>query len=160
MMFESTSQDAKVELKGVHLCCGGCVDAAADAVASVPGVTFHCKAANGTVSLTAKGTGELQKALDAIADAGLHGVPDDPRFTMKVEKNIPAGLVQRLTVSGIHNCCQPCCDAIKHAISTVAGVHEDSARPGHASFVVAGKFFRIATHSALNLAGFHAKVHE
>ena len=43
-----------VQVKGVHLCCGGCVDAVATAVASVPGVAFQCDMENGTVALTAK----------------------------------------------------------------------------------------------------------
>lgn len=108
-----------LKLEGVHLCCGGCVDAVATALESVPGTTFACDMENGTVTFTARDDATAQKALDAIAAAGLHGDTGNERLRMKAEPNIAAGKVQRARVSGIHNCCQPCYEAIEGAIRSV-----------------------------------------
>jgi periplasmic mercuric ion binding protein len=149
-----------LKLKGVHLCCGGCVDAVATALESVPVATFQCDMENGTVTLTAEDDVAAQKALDAIAAAGLHGETGNERLKMKAEPNIPPGKVRRLRVSGIHNCCQPCCEAIKGAARSVEGVTSDTTEPGETAFEVRGNFSAAELVRALNAAGFHAKVKE
>ncbi len=83
----SNQTETQVRLRGVHLCCGGCTDAVAAAVESVPGATCRCDMENGTVTLTARDRAAAQKALDAIADAGLHGETGDERLAMD-----PAGI--------------------------------------------------------------------
>jgi copper chaperone CopZ len=113
---------------------------------------------NGTVTLNAKDDAGAQKALDAIAAAGLHGETDNERLKMKTEHNIPPGKVRRLKVSDIHNCCQPCCEAIQGAIRSVEGVTSDTAEPGETAFEVRGIFSAAALVRSLNAAGFHAKV--
>jgi mercuric ion binding protein len=155
-MALSNQTDTQVQLKGVHLCCGGCVNAVATAVESVPGVACQCDMAHGTVTLTAPDDAAAQKALDAIAAAGLHGETGNAHLAMRAEPNIPAGKVQRLTVSGIHNCCQPCYEAIKRAIDSVEGVTDDTARPGKTTFEVSGRFSAAQLVRALNAAGFYA----
>ncbi len=150
--------EARVQLKGVHLCCGGCVDAVATAVESVPGVAHQCDREKGAVALTAKDEATAQQALDAIADAGLHGETGDPHLAMKAERNVPPGRARKLKVSGIHNCCEPCCAAIRGAIEAVEGVTGHTARPGATTFEVSGNFSAAELVRALNRAGFHAKV--
>lgn len=154
----SNRAETQVQLKGVHLCCGGCVDAVATAVEGVPGATVQCDMESRTVTLTAKYDATAQKALDAIADAGLHGETGDKHLAMKVERHVPPGKVQRLKITGIHNCCQPCYQAIKDAIDRVEGVTNDTAEPGKTTFEVNGNFHADALLEALNAAGFHAKV--
>jgi mercuric ion binding protein len=78
----------------------------------------------------------------------------------KVESSVPAGKVKSLKLSGIHNCCQPCCEAIKEAIATVDGVTGDTAEPRQTSFAVSGDFSAAALIEALHAAGFHAEVEE
>ena len=78
----------------------------------------------------------------------------------KVESSVPAGKVKSLKLSGIHNCCQPCCEAIKEAIATVDGVTGDTATPRQTSFEVRGDFSAAAFIEALHAAGFHAEVEE
>ena len=77
-----------------------------------------------------------------------------------VESIVPAGKVKRLKLSGIHNCCQPCCEAIKLAIESVDGVTGDTAAPHETSFEVIGDFSAAALVEALHVAGFHAEVQE
>ena len=113
---------------------------------------------NRTVTLTANDDAAAQKALDAIAGAGLHGETDNERVKMKAEQNIPPGKVQKLKVSDIHNCCLPCCEAIQGAIRRVEGVTSATAEPGETTFEVRGNFEAAALVRSLNAAGFHAKV--
>jgi mercuric ion binding protein len=159
-MEPSNQTETHIQLKGVHLCCGGCTDAIASALEGMPGVAFQCDMEHGTVALTAKDSTMAQQALDAIADAGFHGETGNAHLAIKPEHNIPSGKVQRLKVSGIHNCCQLCTEAIKGAIKSVPGVTEDTARPGETNFEVIGHFAADELLRALNTAGFHVKVSE
>lgn len=149
-----------VQLKGIHLCCGGCTDAVATALKGMPGLAFQCDMEHGIVDLTAKDNFVAQRALDAIAGAGFHGETGDANLAMKPESNIPPGKVQKLKVSGIHNCCQGCTEAIQGAINSVPGVTGDTVQPGKTSFEVTGNFAADKLFRALNAAGFHAKMSE
>lgn len=157
-MASSHHTNTRVQLTGVHLCCRGCVDAVVTAAESVPGVTARCDMAHGTATLNAQDVAAAQQALDAIAAAGLHGETGDAHLAMRPQRDLPPGRVQRLTVSGIHNCCQPCYEAIRGAIYNVDGVTSDTAEPGKSTFEVTGHFSATELVHALNTAGFHAKV--
>lgn len=146
-----------VQLQGVHLCCGGCTDAVENAVATVPGASCQCDMEHGTVDLTASDRDSARRALDAIADAGLHGASDDPDLAMRTERDLPPGKVRSLTIHDIHNCCIPCQEAIQGAIARVEGVDGDTARPGRTTFQVNGHFSADELLRSLNAAGFHAQ---
>jgi periplasmic mercuric ion binding protein len=154
----ATRSEIKVELTGVHLCCQGCVNAVDAALRNVEGVNSHCDMENGTVSFTAGDDATAQKALDSLAAAGFYGRTDNQDLVMKSVGNVSHGKVKSLRVSGIHNCCGPCCDAIKGAIATVDGVTGDTAEPGATAFEVTGDFHAAALVKALNDAGFSARV--
>lgn len=159
-MEPSNQSEARVQLKGVHLCCGGCTNAIATALEGIPDVAFQSDSEHSTVNLTAQDSAQAQQALDAIASAGLHGETGHPYPAIQPEPNIPTGQVQQLEVSGIHNCCQTCNDAIQGAIQNVPGVTEDTAQAGEPHFEVRGNFAAEELLRALNSAGFHAKVSE
>jgi mercuric ion binding protein len=154
----ATRTEIKVELTGVHLCCRGCVNAADAALMSVEGVNSHCNMENGTVTFTAGDAATAQKALVSLAAAGFYGSTDHQDLRMKPMGNVPHGKVNSLKVAGIHNCCGPCCDAIKEAIATVDGVTGDTAKPRATTFEVTGDFHAAALVRALNDAGFSAQV--
>jgi copper chaperone CopZ len=147
-----------VELKGVHLCCMGCVNALTAAVETVPGAACRCDMDSGAVTLTAPDEAAAQRALDAIAAAGFYGDTGDSPLAIQFPADLPAGMVQRLVVSGIHNCCRPCYDAIEGAIRSVAGVTGDTAAPRMTTFQVTGNFSASELVQALHAAGFHAQV--
>ncbi len=159
-MEPSSQPEVRVNLKSVHLCCGGCVDAVASALEPMRGVAFQCDMEHGTVALTAKDDAVAQQALDAIAAAGLHGETGDPHLAMTPEPNVPPGMVRRLKLSGVHNCCRACYEGIKGAIESVQGVTGDTVQPELTSFEVTGNFSATELIGALNAAGFHAKVNE
>src|SRR5438270_154243 len=119
----------EIELTGVHLCCQGCVNAANAALGSVEGVGSRCDMWTRTVTLTGDNSA-ARKALDALAAAAFYGTSDNPNLAMKPVGDVPGGMVKRVEVSGIHNCCGPCCRAIQGAIATVDGVTGDTAKPG------------------------------
>lgn len=154
----TTTTEVHLELTGVHLCCQGCVDAVDEAIGSVTGVHSLCDMERGTVNLTAPDADKARKALDALAAAGFYGHSDDPGLAMQPVGAVPSGKVKGVIVSGIHNCCTPCCDAIRDAIATVAGVTGDTARPRATDFEVRGDFHAGALVKALNEAGFSASV--
>src|SRR5207244_11533409 len=114
--------EIKVKVTGVHLCCQGCVDAVDAAVKNVAGATSRCDMEKRTVTLTARDDAAAQKALDAIAAAGFYGRTDHEQLAMKPVSSIPRDRVKSLKVSGIHNCCRLCSQAIKEAVPTVGGV--------------------------------------
>lgn len=75
-----------------------------------------------------------------------------------VGRKVPTEHVSRLKLHGVHNCCGPCCDAIRGAIWAVAGVTGDTAEPGNRDFVVVGDFSPAELIEALHAAGFHAEI--
>lgn len=152
--------ETKVVLKGVHLCCDACVDGVGVALKGVEGVKARCDMGNRTVTFTADDDAAAQKALDALAHAGYHGDTGNPQLTMKAQGNVPQGKVKLLKVSGIHDCCWPCCQAIKGAIKTVAGVTGDTATSEATAFEVTGDFDAASLVKALNAAGFSARVNQ
>ena len=154
----ATRSEIKVELTGVHLCCQGCVNAVDAALMNVEGVNSRCDMENGTVTFTAANAAAARKALDSLAAAGFYGSADRQDLAMKPVGEVPRGKVNSLRVSGIHNCCGPCCDAIKEAIATVDGVTGDTAKPAVTTFEVTGDFRASALVKALNNAGFSARV--
>jgi periplasmic mercuric ion binding protein len=150
----------KVELKGVHICCDACVAGVDVALKDVEGVESRCDIGNRTVTLTAEDDAAARNALDALAAAGYHGETGNQQLAMKAQSDAPRGKVKRLKVSGIHNCCWPCCKAIKDAIKTVSGVTGDTARSEATAFEVTGDFDAPALLQALHDAGFNAQVNQ
>jgi len=150
--------EIQVKLTGVHLCCQGCVNAANTALMSVEGVHSRSEMENGTVTLTGKDDAAAQKALNALATAGFYGNSDNQNLVMKPGGTLPVGKIKSVKVSGIHNCCGPCCDAIKEAINSVQGVTSNTAKPRVTTFAVTGDFYAADLERALNRAGFSAQV--
>jgi mercuric ion binding protein len=149
--------ETKVELKGVHICCGAC-EKAIGGVLDAAGVKGTCDKAAGTVTFTAGDEKGAQKALDGLAAAGLHGASSVKDIAIKEDSGATAGKVKSLTVTGAHNCCGACCKAIKGIVAKVDGVKSDDLKPKEKSFVVTGDFDAAALVKALNDGGFHVKV--
>jgi len=120
-------QAAEVTVKGVHLCCGGCVSAAQDALSEVKGVTDVAGDQN-TKVIAFKATDDktAKAAFDALAKAGFHGAA----FIDKKEASFPSINVKKgttsnsITVTGVHLCCGACVTGVKKALEQVKGVDE------------------------------------
>jgi len=149
--------ETKVELKGVHLCCGGCVKAANKAVAD-SGARSTANQGVKTVFITADDDAGAQKALDALAAAGFHGKSDSATIKSPEAKDVPAGKVKKLEVTGAHNCCGACNNAIKAALKKVTGVTGDTAAANSKEFSIEGDFSAADAIKALYDAGYHVEV--
>jgi periplasmic mercuric ion binding protein len=149
--------ETKVELKGVHLCCGACVNGA-KGILKKEGVKGYVSQKDKTITIEAGDDKAAQKAVDALAEAGFHGESGNKAVTIKDDSGAEKGNVKSLTVSGAHNCCGACCKAIKATVKGVKGVTGDTATPKAASFTVTGDFDGAELVKALNDAGFHVKV--
>ena len=150
--------ETKVELKGVHLCCPGCVNAVSGILKKVDGVEGKCDAKAGMVTLTAKDDAAAQKALDALAAGGFHGDTGNKDLAIKDDSGAEKGKVKSLTLTGAHNCCGQCNKAIKETVKKVAGVESDTAKSKEDTFEVKGDFDAAELVKALNAAGYHVKV--
>jgi copper chaperone CopZ len=149
--------ETKVELKNVHICCGACVNAA-NKILKAAGVEGAADQKKKTVTIKAADTEAAQKAVDALAAGGFHGESSDKAVTIKDDSGATTGKVDKLTVTGAHNCCPACCRAIKATVKKVEGVKDDTAKPKGATFDVTGDFDAAELVKALNAAGFHVKV--
>jgi mercuric ion binding protein len=155
-----------VTLKGVHVCCKGCVSAIEEAVAKAAEDKEHpaevkcaVDADSGAVELTGADVAAIQSAVDQIAAAGFHGKLDNKEVKWP-KAELPKGKVTRLEVTGVHNCCGACAKAIKAALAEVDGVAGDSVKPKEGAFVIEGDFEPKAAFKALHKAGFHASLPE
>ncbi|MBX9582981.1 MAG: heavy-metal-associated domain-containing protein [Gemmataceae bacterium] len=152
----------KVELKQVHMCCGGCAKEVAKILGKVEGVSgVSTDQEANTAAFTATDVKAAQKALDALAAGGFHGDPGkDERYAFKDDSGVKAGQVKAITVTGFHNSCGGCVKSFKDAIKDVKGVAGVSAKAKVPSAEVTGEFDAAELVKALNKAGFHVKVKE
>ena len=158
MLGAAALAETKVEVKGVHLCCGACVKGVGKALKGVEGVKGACDREAGTVTITADDDAAAQKAVEALAAAGYHGSLETKAVHFPHDSGATKGKVSSLTLTGAHNCCQSCCKAIKNAVKDVKGVTGDTAKPKSATFEVTGDFEAHDVIRALHKAGFHVKV--
>jgi copper chaperone CopZ len=150
--------ETKVEVTGVHLCCPNCVKTVGNILKDIQGVEGKCDQKKKTVTITASDDKTAQKALDALAKGGFHGKTEGKDVAIKDDSGAQKGKVQSLTVTGIHNCCNSCNNAIKGVLQKVDGVKGNTATPKKDSFEVTGDFDAAELIKALNEAGFHVKV--
>jgi copper chaperone CopZ len=157
MLAPVAQAETKVTLSGVHLCCPQCVNAVGATLKDVSGVKGQCSQKDKSIVLTAESSEAAQKAVDALAAAGFYGKPDSDVVKFKPIE-VPKGNVQRLEVSGVHNCCGQCANIIKGAIGKVKGVSANTVGAKKEAFVVEGDFSANELVDALLAEGFHVQV--
>jgi periplasmic mercuric ion binding protein len=150
--------ETKVEVKGVHLCCGPCVKGVEKALKGVEGASVACDQDAQTVTITAKNETSAQKALDALSGAGYFGTFDAKGLSIKPVSGLPSGKVKSLSLTNSHNCCKGCSTDIQKAIKSVPGVSGETVQPKKADFEVKGDFDAAALVKSLNDAGFQVQV--
>lgn len=155
---QAVRADSTVTLSKMHLCCGACVKAVNSAVDGVEGAQVKVDSDAGSAVITAPDAATAQKAVDAIAAAGFHAQSDSKTVQIKDDSGVKPGQVERIELSGIHNCCGACNRAIKDALGSVDGVLGDTAKAKQSTLVVEGNFDAAKLVKALNAAGFHVKV--
>ena len=151
-----------VDIKDMHLCCGGCNGAATGALNGGGGK--DATASGKEIKFTAANDAAAQKALDKLTAAGFWGSIDsktlklnDDSGTVLPPKAKPIK-VSSAIFKGAHNCCDGCNKALKEAIKGVEGVESEDAKAKESSFTVKGNFDPAAVIKAIHAAGYHAKL--
>ena len=151
--------DVSVKITDVHLCCGKCVNGVKKAVATVPDVSAQIDQDDGNVTLTGPDTATVQKATDALTDAGYFGKTTDAGIKISSETGAKGVKVSSLKLKDVHLCCGSCVKAVNTALATVPGVKANTAVKGAKEFEVTGDDFNDAdVMAALQKAGLTGKV--
>ncbi|HEX7902005.1 MAG TPA: cation transporter [Planctomycetota bacterium] len=158
LLLALAEPDSKVELKGLHLCCGGCEGAAVKALEGTGAKNVMADKGAGTLTFMVKDVKAAQKAFDALGNAGFHAETGVPNLPMKDDSGVKPGKVKSLKLSGIHNCCGGCAKPIKEAAMKVEGVSGVEIAEKATTLTVNGDFDGAAVIKALNAAGYHAKL--
>lgn len=121
----AAEEAATVTIRGMHLCCGGCVDGAKGALDGIDGVSDVKADVNSkSVIFAAKNEKAAQKGIDALASHGFFGKAafgkKDLRFpeiaVKKGEKR------DTITFTGVHLCCGACRKAVHEAMIKLDGM--------------------------------------
>jgi mercuric ion binding protein len=149
--------EVKVTVSATHLCCGQCLRGVDAALKDVAGVKHTSNQQAKTIELVAESKEAAQKAIDALAAAGFYGKLDSDQVKFPPIQT-GAEMAQRLELTGIHNCCGACTNAIKAAVTAVPGVTGTDIQNRKTSFVVEGNFKPGELVQALLNAGFYVQV--
>jgi copper chaperone CopZ len=100
----------KVEVKGVHLCCGSCVKAVGSILGKVEGVSdVNCDRKTQTVTFTAKDAPTAAKAFVSLTRGGFYGkATTDGGKVLQTKNEAGSGKAKQVTVSDVHACCGSC----------------------------------------------------
>src|SRR5262249_9454967 len=112
--------ETKVTVSGTHLCCGACIKAVDTTLKDLAVAKVKSDQAAKTIEITAENDEAAQKAIDALANAGFYGKLDNDKIKYKPVSSGSAA-VEKVEVSGIHNCCGQCTSAISKAVKSVSG---------------------------------------
>src|SRR5262249_41719141 len=138
LVLSARSADVTAKISDVHLCCQNCVKGAQAAVGKVPGVTAKIDGEEGTVDLTGPDTATVQKAANALVDAGYFGKSGNPDIKLASDSGAKGEKVQSLKVEGVHLCCTKCVKAVDRVVTGVSGVKAHTAVKNAKSFEVTG----------------------
>jgi copper chaperone CopZ len=161
-----SAPESKIEVKGLHLCCGGCEGAAKGAVEGAGAKGAMADKASGTLSFTVANDKVAQKALDALAAAGFHGDTGNKLLALKDDSGLPPQNPKKpvtlhmvsVTLKIPHNCCEGCAKPIIAAIMKVEGVESQDVKAKSNTATVKGNFDPVALIKAINEAGYHVKI--
>jgi copper chaperone CopZ len=147
----------KIELKGLHLCCGGCEGAAKGAVEGAGGKEVTTDKGSGALTFSASNEKAAQKALEALAKAGFHGTTDNKLVAMPDESvgKPPKVLSKELVLKVPHNCCGACTKGIVEAAKKAEGVESADLKDKDTTLTIKGNFNPLAVMKALYEGGIH-----
>lgn len=152
--MSSLMAETSVKLEGVHLCCKACVRGVEKAITTVEGASVVADRDAGTAVVTAPDKKTLRKGLNAIAQGGFYGVSKDSSMKVRDISGAKNKQVKKVTIKGVHLCCNGCVYAVEDALDTVKGVTGNTLEKKVESFEVTGDFNEKELFAALNKAGF------
>jgi copper chaperone CopZ len=152
----------KVEVKGVHLCCGMCVKAVGETLKPVEGVSdLKCDTKAKTVTFTTTDEKVTTAAVTALFGSGIIGTATDDGKEVKVEADAPkkGDKADEVVIKGVHACCGMCQGAIKKALPEGVKTAFTDKKGPQVTLKVSGKDLdKAEILEALNKAGFNGKI--
>ena len=145
-----------VTLKGVHLCCKGCVTGAVNAAKKGGASNATAKPQQRQVIIEAADVATANKAVQAVAAAGYYGKSDNPKAA--IAAGVEDVKVTSANVSGVHLCCGKCVRAVDKAVENLKGASGHTAEKKAATFKVTGSFSLKALAEALHEEGLHGVI--
>lgn len=149
--------ETKVTVSETHLCCGQCLRGVDAALKDVSGVKHTSSQQAKTIEIVAENDEAAQKAIDALATAGFYGKLNSDKVKFKPVA-AATDAVEKVEVTGIHNCCGQCTTAIKKAVESVSGFSGTDIKNRATTFAVEGKLKPSDVVKALLDAGFYVQV--
>ena len=151
-----------VHVKGVHLCCGGCLGIADDALSEVDGVSAASSDLNSKViTFTAADKKSAEAGIKALAKAGFFGTATLDKTPLK----FPASGVKKgeksnsFVLQGIHLCCTSCVAASQKALEDLDGVTLIDIDRNEKTIKLTGNSIGVPEAvAALNKAGFYCRI--
>jgi mercuric ion binding protein len=113
-LSSSALQAEKVEVKGVHLCCGQCQKVVKGILEKVEGVSdIACDRATKTVTFTATDEKTAKKGFQSLRKGGFFGEASCDGKALTVKNKASKDKVNEVTVNDVHVCCGNCKKAIE-----------------------------------------------
>ena len=156
--FATQADEVTTKISKVHLCCKSCVTGVETAIGKVSGVAVTVDQDAGTVSLSGPDAKTVQKAANALTDAGYFGKSSDKQIKIRGKSGAKGVKVQSLKVEGVHLCCGKCVKTVDEALKAVPGVTGHTAEKNAKSFEVNGDFNDKEIFGALHKAGFSGTI--
>jgi periplasmic mercuric ion binding protein len=112
-LFSGQALADKVEVKGVHLCCGNCVNIAKKLLAKAEGVSdVEADKDSKTVTFTAADEKAVKAGLHALHAGGLFGKATSDGKEIKVKAHKKGEKADEITIKSVHVCCGACKKAL------------------------------------------------
>ncbi|MDA0832647.1 MAG: heavy-metal-associated domain-containing protein [Planctomycetota bacterium] len=153
-----------VTVKGVHLCCGACVDGVNEALTGVDGVSdVQVDRNTKVVAFKAADDDAAQRGVDALAKGGFfgsakHGKKDIEFPESGAEEDAKS---DKITLTGVHLCCGACVKDVQKTLQDVKGTTKIDVDREAGSVTLAGTGIVVTDAvAALNKGGFFGKVAE
>ena len=118
----SAVAETKVTVSGTHLCCGQCLKAVDATLKDMPGVKYQIRPGAKTIESRRR---QRRRRPEGDRRAGRRRLLRQARQHQAIKfKPVTSAdaAVEKLEVSGVHNCCGQCTNTIKKAVSSVGGV--------------------------------------
>jgi copper chaperone CopZ len=162
LMLTAAANAGQVTVKGVHLCCGQCVNDVNDILGDVAGVSNVASDRDSkTVSFTAADEKAAKAGVDALAKGGFHGAAahGDKEIAFPDSGAKKGAKADTVTISGVHLCCGACVNAVKKILEGVDGASTIDIDRNAKTVKLTGSGIDVSNAVAtLNKGGFHGTV--
>ena len=153
-----------VQVEGIHLCCGSCVDAVNECLKDIDGVTNGaCDQNTKVASFKASNDAAAEKGIKALSEAGFFGTAKhgEKKLSFPDAGAKKDAKFSKVKFIGVHLCCRSCVKDAHTALKDVKGVSSiDVDREAGTVTLSGSDMVHTDALAALNKGGFYGKVAE